>query len=126
MKAPHKQQRRPARGGAEETAHVKNFKFDSNANSAAVQRGQVLAQILEDIPGNTSGTQRARLMAAMLALGSVTSREGSRCLDCYDPRARIHELRNQGVQIITAIRTEVASGGEIRRVGVYVLKGGDK
>lgn len=60
----------------------------------------------------------------MERLGSVTSYEGSRFLDCYDPRARVHELRRAGKDIKTIMRAEQTESGIFHRVGVYLLEGG--
>jgi hypothetical protein len=83
-----------------------------------------LAAILAALPGNDICTQRQRMLAAMQQLGSVTTFEGSRLLDCYDPRARIHELRQAGSRIKTVMRAEQTESGNIHRVGVYLLEGG--
>jgi hypothetical protein len=84
-------------------------------------RQKALAAILRRLPGNDVETQRIRMLTAMHELGSVTSYEGSRCLDCYDPRARVHELRNAGHAITTVMRAEETESGVIHRVGVYFL-----
>jgi Helix-turn-helix domain len=93
----------------------------SQKKKATPPREAALKRILAQIPGNDSPTQRARMLAAMHDLGSVTSYEGSRYLDCYDPRARIHELRNAGHAITTAMRGEQTESGVLHRVGVYFL-----
>jgi serine phosphatase RsbU (regulator of sigma subunit) len=85
------------------------------------ERQKALAAILNRNPGNDAATQRTRILTAMQTLGSVTSYEGSRFLDCYDPRARIHELRNAGHSIVTVMRAEQTESGVVHRVGVYVL-----
>ena len=90
--------------------------------SAADRAGQ-LAAILAAMPGNDSHAQRQRMLTAMQKLGSVTTFEGSRFLDCYDPRARIHELRNAGHGIKTVMRAERTESGINHRVGVYLLHG---
>ncbi|WNC90514.1 helix-turn-helix domain-containing protein [Paraburkholderia sp. FT54] len=95
--------------------------MDQNKN-AAPQREAAMKSILAKMPGNDSASQRARLLAAMQTLGHVTSYEGSRLLDCYDPRARIHELRNKhGHTITTVMRDEETESGVRHRVGVYFL-----
>lgn len=85
--------------------------------------GQLTA-ILSAMPGNDSFAQRQRMLTAMQKLGSVTTFEGSRFLDCYDPRARIHELRQSGKRIKTVMRSERTESGNLHRVGVYLLDGG--
>jgi hypothetical protein len=88
---------------------------------AAPQRETALKNILARMPGNDSATQCARMLEAMHTLGSVTSYEGSRYLDCYDPRARIHELRNGGLTILTVLGAEQTESGVFHRVGVYSI-----
>jgi hypothetical protein len=87
-------------------------------------REVALKQILSKIPGNDSASQRARLMAAMQELGHVTSYEGSRLLDCYDMRARIHELRKADHKITTVMRAEQTESGAVHHIGVYFLTAG--
>lgn len=99
MSSPN-EKRQPGQASAGKTARTGGFKFDS------------------------TGGQGNRFLAAMQVRGSVTSREGSRSLDCYDPRARMYVLRNQDKRVTVETRSEVASGGETRRVSVYVLEGG--
>ena len=88
---------------------------------ATPQREAALKNILARMPGNDTATQRARMLTAMHEPGSVTSYEGSRYLDCYDPRARIHELRNEGLAILTVMRAEQTESGVFHRVGVYSI-----
>ncbi|PRG20939.1 helix-turn-helix domain-containing protein [Burkholderia multivorans] len=85
-------------------------------------RQQALCLILERVPGNDAGTQRARMLAAMRELGSITTFEAMRFLDVFDPRPRIHELRHiYGYRIHTAMRAEQTESGVLHRVGVYFL-----
>lgn len=88
-----------------------------------IARTEALAAILRTMPGNDCTTQRARMLVAMERLGSVTSYEGSRCLDCYDPRARIHELRRAGKRIKTVMLDQRTESGVYHRVGVWLLEG---
>lgn len=87
-------------------------------------RAGQLAAILAAMPGNDTHTQRQRMLTAIQKLGSVTTFEGSRYLDCYDPRARIHELRRDGSRIKTVMRAEQTESGVMHRVGVYLLEAG--
>ncbi|AKM44356.1 hypothetical protein NL30_30120 [Burkholderia contaminans] len=85
-------------------------------------RKQCLALILTRLPGNDAATQRARLLAAMRELGSITTFEAMRFLDVFDPRPRIHELRHShGYKISTTMRAEQTESGVVHRVGVYIL-----
>lgn len=87
------------------------------------ERTAALLAILHTMPGNSVAVQRNRMRAAMQRLGSVTTYESSRYLDCYDPRARIHELRKSGTQIKTVMRAEQTESGVFHRVGLYMLDG---
>lgn len=90
---------------------------------ANLNRAGQLAAILASMPGTDSFAQRQRMLTAMQRLGSVTTFEGSRFLDCYDPRARVHELRQSGSRIKTVMRAEQTESGAVHRVGVYLLEG---
>ena len=85
-------------------------------------RAHTLAEILAAMPGNDTHIQRQRMLTAIQMPGSVTTFEGSRFLDCYDPRARIHELRREGSRIKTIMRAEQTESGVIHRVGVYLME----
>jgi len=89
----------------------------------ADQRAEVLSEIRRIMPGNDSATQRNRMLRGMLRLGSVTTYEGSRLLDCYDPRARIYELRLAGYRIKTTMQARVTESGTLHYVGAYALEG---
>jgi hypothetical protein len=95
----------------------------SYTNDQSGKRHQALVEILHTMPGNDCATQCARMLAAMEQLGRVTSYEGSRFLDCYDPRARIHELRQAGAKIITSMCLTQTESGVFHRVGIYALDG---
>lgn len=82
-----------------------------------------LAEILLTTPGNSREDQRSRMMKAMQRTGYITTFEAMRLLDVYDPRARIHELRNEGKAIKTVMRIEQTESGEHHRIGVYLLEG---
>lgn len=86
------------------------------------ERAALLGDLLHVMPGNGSEIQRNRILAAMQRLGSVTSYEGARFLDCYDPRARVYELRLAGHRIKTVTRAMQTESGVLRYVGVYVLE----
>jgi hypothetical protein len=90
---------------------------------ASDERAVVLTEILRTTPGNDSETRRNRMLTAMHCLGSVTSYEGSRVYNCYDPRARIIELRLAGYRVTTIIRAMPTESRVLRYVGVYVFQG---
>ena len=86
-------------------------------------RASTLSAILAAMPGNDCAIQRQRMLAAISQLGSVTSFEASRLLDCYYPPARIFELRKDGHNIKTLMRAEQTESGRFHRVGVWHLQG---
>lgn len=87
-------------------------------------RLSVLADILADFPGVTTDAQRKRITEALVSLGSVTTYEAMRYLDCYDPRPRVHELRHKyGWDIVTVMEPGVTESGERHPIGRYVLTG---
>ena len=94
-----------------------------STNETSSERAAILAEILRTMPGNDCETQRNRLLTTMQRLGSVTSYEGSRCLDCYDPRARIYELRLAGYRIKTVTRPMPTESGVLHYMGVYICEG---
>ena len=81
---------------------------------------KALAEILAAHPGNTCAVQCARIRAA-LSQFSLSTSEVSRYLDCYDPRARVMQLRNSGESITTTWGRITTESGHPHRVGVYVL-----
>jgi len=82
-----------------------------------------LKAILERFKGIDADTQRTRLIFAMRELGSITTFEAIRFLDCYDPRPRIWELRHLfGHKIKTHMRAEQTESGVFHRIGVYFLE----
>lgn len=79
-----------------------------------------LEKIRDSIPGTTCQAQHDRIMAA-LALGTLTTYEITRHLDCYDATARISDLRNKlGERIDTCWHKVVTESGDVHRVALYV------
>ncbi len=93
-------------------------------SAAKSDRASIMAAILAKMPGIDCHTQRQRILTAIQKMGSVTTFESSRFLDCYDPMARVHELRRAGSRIKTVMRAERTESGTLHRVGVYVMDGG--
>ena len=60
-------------------------------------------------------------LRAALAQFSITTYEAMRYLDCYDPRARVMQLRHGGAPIATYWETIVTECGDRHRVGLYVM-----
>jgi len=71
-------------------------------------------------PGTTTTVQCARIRAA-LAQFSITTFEAMRYLDCYDPRARVMQLRSAGEVIDTHWQTIITESGDKHRVGLYAM-----
>lgn len=82
-----------------------------------------LAAIRQAYPGNTTQAQCERIRAG-LAQFSITTFEAMRYLDIYDPRARVMQLHNVGLDIDTHWRTIETESGTKHRVGLYALKVG--
>jgi hypothetical protein len=74
--------------------------------------------------GDATSTQCDRLLAALRELGHVTTFEGMRYLDLYDPRARKLQLVKAGHPVIMTWRTILTEAGEKHRVGLYHLQRG--
>ncbi|MGT2476522.1 helix-turn-helix domain-containing protein [Paraburkholderia terrae] len=87
--------------------------------AAPAVRKKILEDIRAESGGNGWRTQCARLLTALLRLGSVTTFEASRYLDIYHPPARKRDLIQQGYLITTRRRAERTECGNIHRVGEY-------
>ncbi|WP_394791518.1 helix-turn-helix domain-containing protein [Rhodoferax sp.] len=85
------------------------------------EKRRALQGILKAHPGITCAAQCQRIRAA-LGQFSLTTFEAMRYLDCYDPRARVMQLRNAGERIATYWRTVTTESGDRHRVGLYVLE----
>ncbi len=86
-------------------------------------RKNKLLAILKRFPGTDSHSQRTRILTAIHELGSVTTYEANRVLDCYDPRARKSELKNDlHYPIKTFFRRVTTESGESHRIGVYFIE----
>lgn len=84
------------------------------------QKIRALHAIRDLHPGTTCEVQCARILAA-LAQFSITTFEAMRHLDCYDPRARVMQLRDRGESIDTHWQTITTEAGDRHRVGVYSM-----
>ena len=80
-----------------------------------------LAAILRLHPGTSCEPQRIRLLTAMQQLGSVTTDEARRYLDCYCPPARLMELRKAGHSVTTVMESLETECGALHTAGRYVL-----
>lgn len=92
----------------------------TSGRETAPEKRQHLADILAAFPGTTSETQCQRLLEA-LSRYSLSTFELSRYLDIYHPPARVMDLRDSGVPIVTNWITTATESGERHRVGLYVL-----
>ncbi len=72
--------------------------------------------------GLSASAQRDRLLEALQSCGDVTTFEGSRFLDLYDPRARALELRRHGHDIVATWREVNTEAGQRHRIGVHSLR----
>jgi len=74
-------------------------------------------------PGTSNRAQCARIREA-LSQFNLTTFDAMRHLDCYDPRARVMQLRRQGEPIDTHWQVIHTESGDRHRVGLYVLRPG--
>lgn len=81
-----------------------------------------LIALATNYAGNDAANQRKRLLAALMAMGSVTTIEARRHLDIMSPAPRIMELRKQGKAIATQWVRQATECGRVHRVGLYVLE----
>ena len=84
------------------------------------EKQAALQAIRARAPGTSTAAQCERIRAA-LAQFSITTFEAMRYLDCYDPRARVMQLRRRGARIDTHWQTITTESGDRHRVGLYAL-----
>ncbi|MBL8445441.1 MAG: helix-turn-helix domain-containing protein [Zoogloeaceae bacterium] len=83
----------------------------------------LLQKIHADYPGNSTSTQRSRLLAAMQTLGSVATSEARLYLEIMNPSQRVTELRDEGHEIITTWSYEPSEAGrDPHRQARYLVK----
>lgn len=92
----------------------------NNPQQTPPEKLTALAAILQSNPGTSCVAQCERIRAA-LSQFNLTTFEAMRHLDCYDPRARVMQLRNAGERIDTHWHTTTTEAGVNHRVGMYVL-----
>lgn len=73
------------------------------------------------LPYNGIGFQKLRILAR-LTQGPATGEQLQRECQSPDPRARIHELRNEGHEITTHRLHRSNPDGSVNHVGLYALK----
>jgi len=84
-------------------------------------RVAALRRIRDAHVGNRGSTQAARLLDALHELGSVTTVEAVRFLDCPDPRARKMALVKAGHQIVMVWDRAETESGIVHKFGRYSL-----
>jgi hypothetical protein len=89
--------------------------------AVAPQRIAALSAILANFPGHDGNAQQQRILTAIEQLGSVTTFEAMRFLDCYDPRPRKLELCRKGHPIQLAWDRMETESGAVHRVGRYYM-----
>ncbi len=82
----------------------------------------LLTDIAKVHRGNSSESQRNRLLVALKKLGSITTIEARRYLDILSPAPRVMELRKTGVDIETIWVYQPTDSGTVHRIGRYILK----
>lgn len=87
---------------------------------APSSRIEALEKIRNKHSANDAGTQSIRLLAAMQALGGVSTIEAVRYLDILHPPARKLDLIKIGHIVKLVWVHELSSCGKIHRVGKYV------
>lgn len=83
-------------------------------------KAAALEALRDAMPGNSTQAQCARLREA-LSRFPITTFEAMRFLDCYDPRARVMQLRKAGERINTHWTKEPTECGTLHRIGLYTL-----
>jgi hypothetical protein len=89
--------------------------------SQATERRLALECIRQEIQGTARASQQQRILTAIQRLGSVTTFECMRYLDCYDPRPRKLELVRAGHPIELAWDRMETEAGVVHRVGRYFM-----
>ena len=82
------------------------------------QRGALLSNVNLN---NKTVSQRQRLLEFLQCYGRISTLEARAKLNVLHPAARIFELRQRGVKILTFWRTDVTPEGFEHSVADYVL-----
>jgi hypothetical protein len=80
-----------------------------------------LLSIRDQFKGNEGAAQRCRVEEVLRRGYALSTFEASRYLDVYYCPARIKELRNLGMNIVTHWVQVFTESGQAHRVGNYVL-----
>lgn len=81
----------------------------------------VLTEVRQMFKGNEAGTQRRRVQEVLERGFTLNTFEASRHLDVYHCPARIKELRNAGLNIVTHWVRVLTEAGVSHRIGQYLL-----
>lgn len=81
----------------------------------------VLAEVREMFKGNEAGAQRRRVQEVLERGFTLNTFEASRHLDVYYCPARIKELRDDGLNIVTHWVRVLTEAGVSHRIGQYLL-----
>jgi hypothetical protein len=81
----------------------------------------VLAEVRQMFKGNEAGAQRRRVQEVLERGFTLNTFEASRHLDVYHCPARIKELRNSGLNIVTHWVRVLTEAGVSHRIGQYLL-----
>jgi hypothetical protein len=82
------------------------------------QRGALLRNLNLN---NKAVSQRQRLLEFLQCYGRISTLEARAKLNVLHPAARVFELRQRGVKILTFWRTDVTPEGYEHRVANYLL-----
>lgn len=90
-------------------------------NGSAAQTNR---RFRNEFKGNSAAAQRGRLLAA-LRQGPISTIDARRQLDVMMPAARVHELRHQaGHNIMMTWVRQPTDGGRLHRVALYSMQPG--
>jgi hypothetical protein len=123
--APSKRNLTPGTTNKASTAALltRGFAQLAASNLARTSRSACFAEILRCLPGTTCTVQCARILEALRRLGSISTYEAMRYLDCYCARSRVRDLRRSGENISTSMGPGETESGVVHRIGYYSLTG---
>ncbi len=80
-----------------------------------------LAKLLRERGGNSTETQRMRLLRALRLIGPLTTHEIRQYLDIVQPNTRVFELRALGYRIETRWVQQETAAGRLHHFAEYVV-----
>lgn len=72
--------------------------------------------------GNSTDSQRARILAWFRTCSTLTTLQARQQLDVMHPAARVQELKSLGCKIDTVRTTDMTPEGKAHRVAKYVYQ----